>query len=252
HFLSTRREKEIRVLPESVREEVRAEELLRQKKNQDIVSHLHHEHLHLDVNDFSQKEALQMVSETITKDLFVQREVQKLDPEIISVSKQNREEQQKKATFWQIIKDSFKGNRMGNEASCDKNPDSISSEKSKLFLSHNPTALEKDTSRQLQSEKEYHMADKFKEEILGEKLYQKIATKNLSHIASQVISEELKREMLGDKFYNRNYKKIQTSNTKETNKLSRIYMLSRIEEEHAHHEQDISLSQKPTSRGRKR
>ena len=96
------------------------------------------------------------------------------------------------------------------------------------------------------------MTAEFKKEILGEGLYQKITTKNLPHKASQVISEELRREMLGDKFYSRNYKKTQTSNMKEMNKLPRIYTLSHIEEEHAHHEQDISLSQKSTSRGRKR
>ena len=97
------------------------------------------------------------------------------------------------------------------------------------------------------------MTAEFKKEMLGEALYQKITTHSVSNKSPQVVSEELKRAMLGDKFYGGHYKKTKTLTAEEMNKLSRIFALSHIEEDHAHHEQDISsLSQKPTSRGRRR
>ena len=73
-----------------------------------------------------------------------------------------------------------------------------------------------------------------------------------AHSSPHVVSEELKCDMLGDKFYNKSYKKTQSLTAEEMNKLSRIFALSHIEEDHAQHEQNISISQKPTSRGRKR
>lgn len=96
------------------------------------------------------------------------------------------------------------------------------------------------------------MTAEFKRKILGDSLHQKITIKNLAHKSPQVVSEELKRDMLRDKFYTRHYKKTKTLTAEEMNKLLRIYTLSHIEEEHAHHEQDISFSQKPISRGKKR
>ncbi|MBL8676222.1 MAG: hypothetical protein JNJ47_02180 [Alphaproteobacteria bacterium] len=126
------------------------------------------------------------------------------------------------------------------------------SEKRALFFSHAPSALGKEISPHSKNAKEYYITAEFKKEMLGEAFYQKITTRSASHKAPQMVSEELKREMLGDKFYNRSYKKAQTSHTKEIEKLSRMHILSNIEEDHVHHKQEISISQKPPSRGRRR
>jgi len=180
HFLGRTREKEIRILPESIREEARAEELFHDKKESETVHHLHHEHLHFDIQNGAEKEELGIACETTTQEYFPQNEIQ---------------------------------------------PRNV---------------------------KEYHMTAEFKKEILGEALYQKIVTKDGTHKSPQLISEELKRELLGEKLYNKGQKTTQPLTAEEMNKLKRIYTLSHIEEDHAHHEQDMSLSQEPPSRGRKR
>ncbi|MDI9640582.1 ATP-binding domain-containing protein [Geitlerinema splendidum] len=213
HFLGKTRKKEIRILPESVREEVRAKELLRQKKDKNLISHLHEDHLHLDFNSSNKKLA----------------------------------DKPTKTTFWQKIKASLKGeSHQGGSSS------SVFSGERNHSFTHTPTTLEKDTYQPPNNAKGYHMTSEFKKEILGEAFYEQITTKKIPHKSPQVISEDLKRVMLGDKFYNRNHKKEKTLSSAEMNKLQRIQILSHIEESHAHYEQDTSISPKSPSRGRKR
>ncbi|MBP6952366.1 MAG: AAA family ATPase [Alphaproteobacteria bacterium] len=247
HFLGIHQEKEIRILPESIREEVRAEQLFHQKKDQERVSHLHEDNFHLDLNPSSQEEDNQR-----KQDLFIQKDPQQQMIEIPLPSHQRLEEKPSKQTFWQTIKASFKGERIKGESSQVSSASAVLSETNAPSFSHTPPALGKKTSPQPKNGKEHYMTAEFKKEILGEVFYQKTTTKNTSHKAPQMISEELKREMLGDKFYNRSYKKAQTSSTREIEKLSRMHAFSHSEEDQAHHEQDISLSQKPPSRGRRR
>ncbi|MBP9691729.1 MAG: AAA family ATPase, partial [Alphaproteobacteria bacterium] len=252
HFLGKTREKEIRVLPEGMREEVRAEELFHQKRTRESVSHLHHEHFHLDFYDAGEKENLQAANEVAMKDPLIQKELQKQAAEISFSSNQKGEKKPDKKTLWQTIKSSFKGSGVEVGSSHNRLSASIFSERSNLSLSPTPTAVEKEIYQQPKNIQDHYMTAEFKKEILGDSLYQKITTKNQSHKSPQVVSEELKRDMVGEKFYNKDYKTKRLLTTEERNKLSRIYTLSHIEEDHAHHEQDISLSQKPTSRGRKR
>jgi hypothetical protein len=108
HFLGKTQEKEIRVLPTGIREEVRAEELFRQKKGQEITSHLHHDVFHLDFHDAVEKEALQAVSEAVEKHPLVQKEIAEV---------KRKDEKTNKKTLWQTIKSSFKGSKeMGHLA----------------------------------------------------------------------------------------------------------------------------------------
>ncbi|RTK95858.1 MAG: hypothetical protein EKK64_05620 [Neisseriaceae bacterium] len=238
HFLGIRQEKEIRILPESVREEVRAEQLFHQKKGQGLISHLHENHFPLGCSHPLQEEDNQRKLE-----LFIQKDPQQRMIEIPLPSNQRLEEKPSQKTFWQTIKASFKGELP-----------QVSSSSSVVSEKRDPSsaAFEKEMLPQPKNGKEYYMTEEFKREMLGKAFYQKTVSKNASPKASQVISEELKREMLGDRFYNRSYKKVQTPNTREIEKLSRMHVFSHIEEDQAHHEQDVSLSQKTPSRGRKR
>ncbi|MBY0501031.1 MAG: AAA family ATPase [Alphaproteobacteria bacterium] len=247
HFLGIRQEKEIRILPESVREEIRAEELFRQKKDQDLVSHFHEDHLHLDFSVPLQKENNQR-----KEDLFVQKESQKSTTKISPSSTQTLGDKPNQKTFWQTIKASLKGERIKGE-SCQANSSSPEfSGKRGPSLLYTPTILEKEAYQQPKNAKENYMTDGLKKEMLGKSLYQKITTQKTSHKIPKVASEELKRDMLGDKFYNKSYKKPQDSKSAKMNKLSWVYTFSHIEENQAHHEQDISISEKTISRGRKR
>jgi Ti-type conjugative transfer relaxase TraA len=241
YFLGRTREKEIRVLPESVREEVRAGELLLQKKDKNLISHLHEDHLHLDLNS-----PLQKTENQRKKNLLVQTESKKAAAEISTSSNQRLEDKTTKITFWQKIKTSLKGKSRHESSSF-----ILSGERNHSFT-RTPTTLEKDTYQLANYTKDYHMTDEFKKEMLGEAFYEQITTKKTSHKSIQAISEDLKREMLGEKFYSRNHKKEKTLSSVEMNKLQRIKTLSHIEDDHIHHEQDVSISSKSPSRGRKR
>ncbi|MBY0501849.1 MAG: AAA family ATPase [Alphaproteobacteria bacterium] len=245
HFLGIRQEKEIRILPESIREEVRAEVLFHQKKDQERISHLHEDHFHLDFTSSLQEEDNQ-----IKQDFLIQKELQKQTDGISLPFNQTLDDKHHKKTFWQTIKASLKGERI-KEESRQVNSSSKFSGKRDPSLLYTPTILEKEAYQQPKDAKKNYMTDDLKKEMLGEYLYQKITTQKTSHKIPQIAPEELKRDMLGDKFYNRHYKKTQDSKSAEMNKLSR-YMLSHIEEDQTHHEQDISIAQKATSRGRKR
>lgn len=239
HFLGRTREKEIRVLPESIREEVRAEKLLRQKKEKNLISHLHEDHLHWDFNS-----PLQETENQREKDHFIQKEPKHPVAETSNFSNSLLIDKTTKTTFWQKIKASLKGeSHQGNSFS------SLHSGERNSSFTHTPTTLEKDIYQPPNNAKKHHMTDKFKKEMLGEAFYEQITTKKISLKSPQVISEELKREMLGEKFY---HKKEKTLSSVEMNKLQRIHTLSHIEEEHAHYEQDMSISPKSPSRGRKR
>ena len=96
------------------------------------------------------------------------------------------------------------------------------------------------------------MTAEFKKEILGDFLYQKITKKSRSDKSPKLISEELKHDMLGDKFYNGHHKKTRAITAEEMGRLMKVYTFSHIEEGHALYELEISLSQKPPSRGRRR
>lgn len=252
HFLKRTKEHEIRVLPESIREEVRAEELFRQKRDQEITSHLHHDHLHFDLHDTVEKEDLKTLREISIKENIAQKGLQKQVESISPLLNPKHDEQVTKNTLWQTIKASLKGHGREGILSPSMSFSGIFSEGSDFFLSQTPTVLEREMLQHSKHVKDHYMTTEIKKEILGETLYQKITTKDAPQKSSEAISEELKREILGDKLYNKNYKVKKTLTSEEMNKLTRIYMLSHIEEDQTHHEQDISLSQKSPSRGRKR
>ncbi|MBX9621592.1 MAG: AAA family ATPase [Alphaproteobacteria bacterium] len=242
HFLGRTREKEIRVLPESIREEVRAQELLRQKKDKNLISHLHEDHLHLDLNS-----PLQKTENKRREKLFIQKEPKQPVAEASTFSNQALTDKATKTTFWQKIKTLLKGeSHQGSSFS-----PLHSGEKNPSFI-HTPTTLEKDTHQAPNNAKNHYMTTEFKKEMLGEAFYEQITTKKVIDKTPQAISEDLKRKMLGEKLYSRNHKKEKTLSSAETNKLQRIHTLSHIEEGYAHYEQDMSVSPKSPSRGRKR
>ncbi|KAB2833574.1 MAG: hypothetical protein F9K49_06420, partial [Caedimonadaceae bacterium] len=232
HFLGRTREKEIRVLPESVREEVRAGELLRQKKDKNLISHLHEDHLHWDFNSPNQGTENQRKEK-----LFIQKEPKQPIAEASTFSKEVLIDKTAKTSFWHKIKASLKG-----KSSHDIPSSSAFSRERNSSFSHTHTILEKDSYQSPNNAKEYHMTDEFKKEMLGEAFYRQITTKKIPHKTSQVISEDLKRELLGDTFYSRNHKKEKTLNSMEMHKLQKIHTISHIEESHAHYDHDMSIS----------
>jgi hypothetical protein len=205
--------------------------------------------LHEDFNDVLKREGPQKVKELIEKGVLSQTQKQALknNPSLLERSNESTREK----TFWQKIKASFKENNM-KKAHHDERSSGISPDRKESSLLYTPSSSEKNLSLQRKMAGPQPISEELKRKILGDDFYQRSNSKKISSIKSKEISEELKREMLGDEFYNRVYGKAQVPKHSETEKLSRTSMISDIQEDHTHYDQDISISQKPTSRGRKK
>lgn len=206
--------------------------------------------LHEDFNDVLKREGPQKVKEIIEKGGLPQTQKQSLENNLSLQGKLN--ESTKKKTFWQKIKATFKESTMRENAHHGERSAAVFREKKESSLS--PAFPGSDGNLSLKRKIQEHppISEELKRKILGEEFYQRSNHPRINPKVDKKISEELKREMLGDEFYNRIYGKTRTAKSIETEKLSRSSMISDIQEDHTHCDQDISISQKPISRGRKR
>jgi Ti-type conjugative transfer relaxase TraA len=206
--------------------------------------------LHEDFNDVLKREGPQKVKEIIEKRIFPQTQKQVLGDNLTLLERSN--ESTRKKTFWQKLKASFKESTVKENAHHDERSSVVFREKKESSLLHPSPGSGKNLSLQRKIARPQPISEELKRKILGDDFYQRVNTKKINPTASQTISEELKREMLGDEFYNKIYGKAPSSKHLETEKLSRTSIISDIQEDHTHCDQDISISQRPTSRGRKK
>jgi Ti-type conjugative transfer relaxase TraA len=205
--------------------------------------------LHEDFNDVLKREGFHKVKEIIEKGILPQTQKQTSKNNLYLQERSN--ENTKKKTFWQKIKASFKESTVKENTHHDERSSVVFPEKKESSLLPTPPVSEKNLSLTRKIKESQPISEELKRKILGEEFYQRINTKMINSKADKEISEELKREMLGDELYNRIYGKTRASKLTEAEKLSRISMISDIQEDHTHCE-DISISQKPISWGRKR
>lgn len=207
--------------------------------------------IHEDFNDVLKREGPQKVKEIIEKGVVLQTQKQALGNKLALQERPN--ENTKKKTFWQKIKASFKESTMKENTHYDECSSASFSEKKESSLLPALPDSGKNLSLQRKIMGPQPISEELKRKILGEEFYQRSNTERKTSTGSKVISEELKRDMLGDEFYNRIYGKMQILEHMKTEKLSsRISMISDIQEDQTHCDHDISISQKPISRGRKR
>lgn len=206
--------------------------------------------LHEDFNDVLKREGSQKVKEIIEKVVLPQTQKQALENNLSLQERLN--DSTRKKTFWQKIKTSFKEGNMKENERYDNRSSVVFPEKKESSLLPTAPGSEKNLSLTQKTKRVQPISEELKRKILGEEFYQRTHIKKINSKADREISEELKRDMLGDEFYNRIYGKVQVSKPKEKNNLQRMQVISDVQEDHTHYDQDASISQKPISRGRKR
>jgi len=206
--------------------------------------------IHEDFSDVLKREGPQKVKEIIEKGILPQTQKQALGNNLPLQERSN--ESTKKKTFWQKIKASFKESTIKENTHYDERSSAVFPERKESFLLPAPPAPEKNLALPQKTKGAQPLSEELKRKVLGEEFYQRSNTKKINSMRSTEIPEELKRDILGDEFYKRIYGKAQSPKLSETEKLSRRSMIPDIQEDHIHGDQDISISQKPTSRGRKR
>jgi len=97
------------------------------------------------------------------------------------------------------------------------------------------------------------LSEESKRTIIGEDFYNKSHQTKLTATKSQdkEISEDLKKAMLGEEFYNHAHGKEEDLKTVESEQLSKT-LTDQNTEDHSQNEQNVTLSHKPPSLGRKR
>jgi len=210
-----------------------------------------------DFNDVLKAEGLQKVRKIVERGILPQKEAQTRTIKRSSSLQQELNHESNKKNIWQKLKASFKKKTINKsivngDSHHDKHHSLTPSERKDSFPLHTPSASEINTPLQRKKGGHPSMTDEFKRKMIGEEFYQRSNSKKITPSNSKSISEELKRDMVGVEFYSRNYGKTQTSKLTEAEKTVRASMILDIQEDHIQGDQDISISQKQTFRGRKR
>ncbi|OJW52795.1 MAG: hypothetical protein BGO67_10450 [Alphaproteobacteria bacterium 41-28] len=203
-----------------------------------------------DFNDVLKAEGPQKVRELIERGLNSQKAFRKQTSEGDLLQQQKLTLKPKKADLWQKIKASFIKKPTKSKPQNDQYTFlRLSKDKHASSLEASTAA---DANMLLERKNGGHLSitEDFKRKMIGDEFYQKSTSKRRTFSTSNPISEKLKQELLGEEFYTRASGKTRASKSIEAEKTIRASTKMDSQEDHVG--QDISIFQKPPSRGRRR